>query len=93
MDDVYEDVPGYLSKPQDAGNYALTVGTGGYAAHVAQGIFDSVAALVGEITTQYIIRYTPTITDEPRIFRKVRVEVPLPEVRIRHRSGYYPYAP
>lgn len=93
MNDLYKDVSGYLSKPSDAGNYALTVGTGGYAAHVAQGIFDSIAALQGEITTQYILRYTPTVTDDPKIFRSVRVEVALPNVKIRHRKGYYPYAP
>ncbi len=93
LDDVYDDISGYLSKPQDAGNYAITVGTGGYSAHVAQGMFRAIAALSGEITTQYILRYTPTVTDDPRIFRKIRVEVPLPSVKIRHRNGYYPYAP
>jgi VWFA-related protein len=93
MNDLYKDVSGYLSKPSDAGNYALTVGTGGYAAHIAQGIFDSIAALQGEITTQYILRYTPSTTDDPRVFRNVRVEIALPNVKIRHRKGYYPYAP
>lgn len=93
MDDLYEDVSGYLSRPSDAGNYALTVGTGGYASHIAQGIFDSVAAVTGEITTQYVLRFTPTVTDDPRIFRNIRIEVALPNVKIRHRKGYYPYAP
>jgi VWFA-related protein len=93
LDDLYDDVTGYISNPQDAGNYALTVGTGSYGAHVMQGIFESVAALVGEITTQYILRYRPTTTDAPRIFRNVRVEVALPNVQVRHRRGYYPYDP
>jgi len=93
LDDVYDDVAGYLSKPSDAGNYALTVGTGGYASHLAQNMFNSIAALTGEITTQYIIRYRPTSTDDPRAFRNIRVEVNLPDVKIRHRKGYYPYAP
>ncbi len=93
LDDVYEDISGYLSKPQDAGNYAITVGTGGYGARVAEGIFSSIAALSGEITTQYILRYKPTVTDDPRIFRNIRVDVSLPNVKIRHRRGYYPYAP
>lgn len=93
LDNPYTDVSGYLSKPSDAGNYALTVGTGGYAAHIAQGIFNSIAALQGEITTQYILRYVPTSTDDPRIFRAIRVEVALPNVVVRHRRGYYPYAP
>ncbi len=93
LDDVYEDVSGYLSKPSDAGNYALTVGTGGYASHLAQNMFRAIAAISGEITTQYIIRYTPSVNDDPRIFRNIRVEVALPNVKIRHRRGYYPYAP
>jgi Ca-activated chloride channel family protein len=93
LDDVYDDISGYLSKPSDAGNYAITVGTGGYSAHLAEGMFDSIAALSGEITTQYILRYTPKVTDDPRIFRNIRVEVALPSVKIRHRAGYYPYAP
>jgi len=93
LDNPYEDVSGYLSKPSDAGNYALTVGTGGYAAQIARAIFNSIAALQGEITTQYILRYVPTSTDEPRIFRQLRVEVALPNVIVRHRKGYYPYAP
>jgi Ca-activated chloride channel family protein len=93
LDNPYKDVTGYLSKPSDAGNYAITVGTGGYAAAIAQGIFNSIANLQGEITTQYILRYVPTSTDDPRIFRGVRVEVALPNVVVRHRRGYYPYAP
>lgn len=93
LDDVYDDISGYLSKPQDAGNYAITVGTGSYGAHIAEGMFRAIAALSGEITTQYILRYTPAATDDPKIFRKIRVEVSLPNVKIRHRNGYYPYAP
>ncbi len=84
---------GYLSKPSDEGNYALKVGTGGYSAHVAEGIFNSIAALTGEITTQYILRYTPSVTDDQRVFRNISVEVNLPSVTVRHRKGYYPYAP
>lgn len=94
LDDVYDDVAGYLSKPQDAGNYALTVGTGSYSSHLAERLFDTIAALTGDITTRYILRYTPTgADDDPRVFRKIRVVVNLPNVKVRHRSGYYPYAP
>ena len=39
MDDIYDDVSGHLSKPSDDGNYALTVGTGGYASHVSAEYF------------------------------------------------------
>ncbi len=92
---VYKDVSGYLSTPSDEGNYALKVGTGGYASAIAQSLFKSVANVTGEITTQYIMRYTPDNTDvKPKIFRKIRVEVPrFPTAKVRARTGYYPYNP
>lgn len=91
LEGVYKDVSGYLSKPQDAGNYALTVGSGAYASAVAQGIFNAVVAISGEITTQYILRYTPDSTDVGKAFRTIKVEVPrYPTVKIRARKGYYP---
>jgi hypothetical protein len=87
---LYKDVIGYLEKPSDAGNYAITVGTGGYAAQIAQGIFRAIANVAGEVTTQYIIRYIPEGGDAEKLFRDIRVEVPeLPNVRIRARKGYY----
>ncbi|HBY62633.1 MAG TPA: VWA domain-containing protein, partial [Solibacterales bacterium] len=95
LENVYKDVSGYLSKPQDAGNYALTVGTGGYAAAIAQGLFKAVADVAGEVTTQYILRYIPEAndTDSAKIFRRVRVDVNLPNVKVRARNGYYAALP
>ncbi len=61
---LYTDVSGYLSTPSDEGNYAYKVGTGQYAAAIAKGIFESVSALVGEVTTQYILRYSPNVSAE-----------------------------
>jgi VWFA-related protein len=91
----YNDVSGYLSTPSDEGNYALKVGTGGYAAAIASGIFKSVANVTGEVTTQYIIRYTPEIDDTKKFkdFRKIEVKVGLANVKVRARKGYYPLAP
>ncbi len=91
----YNDVSGYLSTPSDEGNYALKVGTGGYAAAIASGIFKAVANVTGEVTTQYIIRYIPDIGDEKnaRDFRRVEVKVDLANVKVRARKGYYPSAP
>lgn len=91
----YSDVSGYLSTPSDEGNYALQVGTGGYAAAIASGIFKSVANVAGEVTTQYIIRYIPQIDDtrKPKDFRRIEVRVALPNVKVRARKGYYPQAP
>lgn len=87
---VYKDVSGYLSTPSDEGNFALKVGTGGYAAAIASNIFKSIANVAGEVTTQYILRYIPEDTDTSKVFRNIRVEVSLPNVKIRHRKGYYP---
>jgi VWFA-related protein len=93
LNSLYKDVSGYLSNPQDAGNYALTVGTGGYAAEISRGIMNSVAGVSGEITTQYVLRYVPDIDpeDRPKVFRKIKVDIPsLPTARIRTRVGYFP---
>ncbi len=56
-------------------------------------IFRSVANISGEITTQYVMRYTPDVTEasEARQFRKIRVAVNLPNVQLRYRNGYYPF--
>jgi Ca-activated chloride channel homolog len=93
LDNPYKDVSGYLSNPQDAGNFALTVGTGAYAAQLSAGILKSVSSLLGEITTQYVLRFVPEIDQDykPKVFRNIKVEVPtLPTVRIHARDGYYP---
>jgi VWFA-related protein len=95
LNNLYKDVSGYLSNPSDDGNYALTVGTGGYAAEISAGIISAVGGIAGEITTQYVLRYTPDVDPDarPRQFRRIKVDVPsLPSVRIRARDGYYPYA-
>lgn len=95
LENVYKDVSGYLSTPSDEGNYALKVNTGGYASALAKGMFTAIANVAGEVTTQYILRYTPP-PDSEKTFRRVRVEVNLPNVpnvRVRHRNGYFPSAP
>ncbi len=91
LNNLYKDVSGYLSTPSDEGNYALKVGTGGYAAEVSGGIFRAVTDITGEVTTQYIIRYIPdTGGVSDKVFRKIKVSVALPNIKIRYRNGYYP---
>jgi Ca-activated chloride channel homolog len=91
---VYNDVSGYLSTPSDEGNYALKVGTGGYASAIATGMFKAIANVAGEVTTQYILRYIPDeTTDSKKQFRNLSVKVDLPGVKVRARKGYYPYSP
>ena len=93
LENVYKDVDGYLSKPQDAGNFALTVGTGGYASAIMNGIVDAIGATAGEIQLQYILRYVPQETDVAKKFRKIEVRVSLPNVTVRAREGYFPQTP
>jgi VWFA-related protein len=89
---VYDDVAGFLSIPSDEGNYALKVGTGQYAAELANGMYRAVEAVVGEVTTQYIIRYIPSESDSRKQFRNIDVRVNLANVKVRARKGYYPNA-
>lgn len=93
LEGVYKDVSGYLSTPSDEGNYALKVGTGGYAAAIASGMFRAIADVSGEVTTQYVLRYIPDETDAPKKFRNLRVEVSIPGVLVRARKGYFPDNP
>jgi VWFA-related protein len=91
LENVYKDVSGYLSKPQDAGNYAITVESGGYTAALTTSIFNAIANVAGEVTTQYILRYSPdTPSGESRKFRTITVQVNVPDAKVRARRGYYP---
>jgi Ca-activated chloride channel family protein len=93
LQNVYSDVSGYLSTPSDEGNYALKVGTGGYASALATGMYKAIAAVAGEVTTQYIIRYISQGVDSVKPFRNINVKVDLANVKVRARRGYYPFAP
>jgi Ca-activated chloride channel family protein len=92
LENVFKDVPAYLSTPSDEGNYPLKVGTGQYAAEMANGMYRAVEAVVGEVTTQYIIRYIPNSTETKKQFRNIEVRVNLTNVKVRARKGYYPFA-
>ena len=71
------------------------MGSGAYAAEISGGLFKAVANIAGEVTTQYILRYTPDIDpkSEGKAFRNIKVAVNLQNVKIRARKGYYPQAP
>jgi len=94
---VYADVAGYLSTPKDAGNYVFEAETGGYAGELSKGLYSAIEALAGEITTQYILRYIPQIDgtagDSKRVARRIKVNVDLPNVKVRARREYYPTNP
>jgi Ca-activated chloride channel homolog len=92
LQNVYKDISGYLQVPTDGGNYAYDLGTGGYSSAKASSIFRAIANLTGEITTQYILRYVPDIPEDSKNLRDIRVEVHLPEVKVRARYSYYPFS-
>lgn len=92
LNSLYKDVSGYLSTPSDEGNYALKVGTGGYASEIASGVFRAVAGISGEIQLQYVIRYIPEVDEGSanKVFRELKVTVPnYPTLKVRARNGYY----
>ena len=93
LESLYKDVSGYLSNPSDEGNYAYKVGTGQYSNALLQGIYGSVATLAGEITTQYILRYAPSVPESSAAVHELRVVVNLPGAMVRSRQYYYPNAP
>jgi len=95
LNNPYKDVPGFLSQPRDEGNYAIQPGTGGYTGAISTSIFSSVANIVGEVTTQYILRYIPDADAQAstRQLRAINVKVALPGVKVRARKNYYPFAP
>jgi Ca-activated chloride channel homolog len=88
LGEVYKDTDGYLSHPSDDGNYALTVGVGAYRSVVDGRMYHAVSDIVGEVTTQYVLRY---VSDNPteKTFRNVKVVVDLGNVKVRARKGYY----
>ena len=47
----------------------------------------------GEITTQYVLRYVPSETDESRVKRTIEVKVDIPNVIVKARTYYYPFSP
>lgn len=91
LNNLYKDVSGYLSHPTDEGNYAFTVGTGGYAAEISSGIVKAVGGIAGDINQQYVMRYVPDIEDVKKLqFRRIKVDIPgLPNVVIRTKPGYW----
>jgi Ca-activated chloride channel homolog len=56
-------------------------------------MYRAIEAVAGEITTQYILRYTPDSADAKHVFRNIVVRVNLANVKVRARKGYYPFAP
>ena len=91
LEDVHSDVQGFLSNPQDAGNYARQVGTGEYARAQLQALYKAILDVSGAVESQYILGYVPPKPFSDGSFRRIRVKVNLDaDVKVDHRRGYYP---
>ena len=91
MQDVHTDVAGYLSKPQDAGNYQYEVGTGLYARAQLAALYKAILGVSGNVQGQYILGFTPRRPFSDPTYRKLQVKVDIDAPIITHaRSGYYP---
>lgn len=92
LQDVHKGISGYLSKPQDAGNYQYEVGTGGYAAAQLQALYQAILEVAGNVQSQYILGYVPSRPFADQQFRLIDVEVGLAgaDVDVYHRRGYFP---
>lgn len=91
LQDVHKDTIAYLSKPQDAGNYALTVGTGQYARVQLEALYKGILNISGNVQSQYILGYVPPTPFTDSGFRKVEVKIKMAApVEMHYRPGYYP---
>jgi len=93
LQNIHKDIAGYLSKPQDAGNYARQVGTGGYAGAQLEALYDAILAVAGNVRSQYLIGYTPRSPLSVAKYRRVRVQVNFgasAEIDVHYRNGYFP---
>ena len=56
---LFKDISGYVSRPKEAGNYVYETGTGGYAGEISRALIAAVTDIVGNVQTQYILRFRP----------------------------------
>jgi hypothetical protein len=91
--ELYKDINGTISQPMDAGNYVYEAGTGGYAGEISRALFTKVGSIVGDIATQYILRFAPDIDPATagKIYRKIKVDIPsLSNAKVYAKDGYFP---
>jgi Ca-activated chloride channel family protein len=93
MQNVHKDINGFMSKPQDAGNYQYEVGTGLYARAQLEALYTAVLSISGQVQSQYIIGYSPPKPFTNAVYRKLEVKVNIgaeTSVDVFHRQGYFP---
>lgn len=93
MQNVHKDINGFLSKPQDAGNYQYEVGTGLYARAALEALYTAVLSISGQVQSQYIVGYSPPTPFTNAKYRKLEIKVDIgaeTSVDVFHRKGYFP---
>lgn len=86
---VYSNTQGFLSRPANDGNREFADGTGGYQAKILSSMFKSISAIAGEITTQYMLRYSPSTPGYEGEEHRIQVDVKIPNVKVRSRTQYF----
>jgi hypothetical protein len=93
LQNVHKDTAGFLSKPQDAGNYALTVGTGLYTQAQLQALYAAILDIHGNVQSQYILGYAPPTPFSDGSLREVKVRLKIEsnaDVQLYYRPSYLP---
>ncbi len=82
---------GYLSKHQiDGQNSVYEVGSGQYSSETAENLAQALSLIQRELQMQYTLRYVPPSLSIDGRFRKIRVEMDVPGLKLRARPGYFP---
>ena len=89
LENTYDNTQGFLSRPAND-NREFANGTGGFQAKILGAMFNSITAIAGEITTQYILRYQPNTPGDESAEHRIEVKVNLPNVKVRARTSYFP---
>ena len=84
LNSLYKGVSGYLSTPSDEGNYALKVGTGGYASRSRPGCSSPSPRHRRSHHAVHSALHAGN-SDDREVFRNIEVKVALPNVRVRTR--------
>ncbi len=69
----------------------LADGTGGrdFSPRTTSGVQESIVAIGEDIRSQYRLSYRPNNLNDRGIYHRIRVEVPYPKLKVRHRVGYF----
>lgn len=93
LENTYDNTQGFLSRPSDDGAFEFKVGTGGFTQVILTSLYNSIRNITGEITTQYILRYSPNTPGFEGVKHEIGVRVGIPNVVVRARTNYFTELP